>query len=359
MKQGQESFQKLWEKLEAERAGMKDYIANTQMLSFSTDENGTSQLQMVEPDSTIAQMGVTELAHRQMAARLKIPFKYYEMMRTEQPALLDTNVNTWLHEQPENRMVRTLHGNVRAFLSDRYQRLDNLELAHRVLKVLGENPLWAVGSCEVTETYLYIKVVSEKLKAEVVPGDVVQAGFVVSNSEVGLGCVKIEPLVYRLVCSNGMIRNDMAHRKYHVGKRREEFEFGAELYRDETVQADQKAYFMKVEDILRGAVNEQLFESAVSQMRMAKLQKIENDPIATVKLLGESYRFTEAETMQVGANYLKENDFTKYGLANAVTRMSQEIDDYNRATDFERFGGQILDGGIDFLLKSVDARKVG
>ena len=166
MKQGQESFQKLWEKLEAERAGMKDYIANTQMLSFSTDENGTSQLHMVEPDNTIDQMGVTELAHRQMAARLKIPFKYYEMMRTEQPALLDTNVNTWLHEQPENRMVRTLHGNVRAFLSDRYQRLDNLELAHRVLKVLGENPLWAVGSCEVTETYLYIKVVSEKLKAE-------------------------------------------------------------------------------------------------------------------------------------------------------------------------------------------------
>lgn len=359
MKQGQESFGKLYKKLEEERASMRDYIAPTQKLKFSTDENGKSTLLMDEADNSIAQFGVSELAHRQMAARLKIPFKYYEMMRNEQPALLDTNVNTWLYEAPENRMVRTLRGQVRAFLSDRYQRLDNLELAHRVVKVLGENPMWAVGSCEVTETYLYIKVVSDRLKEEVVPGDVVQAGFVVSNSEVGLGCVKIEPLVYRLVCSNGMIRNDMAHRKYHVGKRQEEFEFGAELFRDETVRADQEAYFMKVEDILRGAINEELFKNTVQQMRMAKMQKIENDPIATVKLLGESYRFTEAETMMVGANYLKENDYSKYGLANAVTRTSQDIDDYNRATEFERFGGQVLDGGIDFLLKNIDARKVG
>lgn len=358
MKQGQESFGKLWEKLEAERAGMRDYVANTQMLQFSTDKEGASTLLMEEPNNTVSQMGVSDLAHRQMAARLQIPFKYYEKMRVEQPALLDTNVNTWLHERPENRMVRTLFGNVRAILSDRYQRLDNLELAHRVLKVLKENPLWAVGSCEVTETFLYIKVVSDKLKAEVEPGDVVQAGFVVSNSEVGLGCVKIEPLIYRLVCSNGMIRQELAHRKYHVGKRIDDFEFGAELYRDETIEQDNKTYFMKVEDILRGAVNEKLFENTVQSMRLAKLKQIPQDPVATVKLLGDSYRFTESETMLIGANYMRENDYTQYGLMNAVTRASQEIKDYNRATEFERIGGQLLDD-IGFLLKDVDSRKVG
>lgn len=37
---------------------------------------------------------------------------------------------------------------------------------------------------------------------EVRKGDIVQAGVMISNSEVGLGAVSIQPLVYRLVCTN-------------------------------------------------------------------------------------------------------------------------------------------------------------
>ena len=36
------------------------------------------------------------------------------------------------------------------------------------------------------------------------PGDVVQAGVSISNSETGRGAVSVCPLVYRLVCTNGM-----------------------------------------------------------------------------------------------------------------------------------------------------------
>lgn len=357
MKQGQENFEKLWKKLQEERAGMKDYVANTKKLKFET-ANGSSTLLMEEQPDTFTRFGVTELAHRQMADRLKIPYKYYELMRVNQPELLDTNVNTWLFNKPENRMIRTLFGNVRAFLSDRYQRIDNLELAYRIVKVMGENQSWAVGSCEVTDTRLYVKVVSDRLKTEVVPGDVVQAGFVVSNSEVGLGSVKIEPLVYRLVCKNGLIVQDRVHQRYHVGQRCLETEFGTELFRDETIKTDQRAYFMKIEDILRGALNAELFENTVERMRQAKTKRIEADPVETVKVLADSYKFTEAEQMQVGAHYLAGSDYTQYGLVNAVTRASQDIDDYNRATEFEKFGGQLLDGGVDFIVRSIASRKL-
>lgn len=355
MKQGQENFEALWKKLQEERAGMKDYVANTKKLKFETAE-GKSTLLMEEQPDTFTRFGVSELAHRQMADRLHIPYKYYDLMRTSQPELLDTNVNTWLYNKPENRMIRTLFGNVRAFLSDRYQRIDNLELAFRIVKVMGENQSWAVGSCEVTDTRLYVKVVSDKLKTEVVPGDVVQAGFVVSNSEVGLGSVKIEPLVYRLVCKNGLIVQDRVHQRYHVGQRCVETDFGTELFREETIKTDQKAYFMKIEDILRGALNKELFESAVDRMRQAKMRRIDADPVETVKLLADSYKFTEAEQMQVGAHYIAGHDFTHYGLVNAVTRTSQDIDDYNRATEFEKYGGQLLDGGIDFIVRNISSR---
>ena len=75
-----------------------------------------------------------------------------------------------------------------------------------------------VVSCEVTENRMFIKVVNHRLEAEVMPGDIVRAGVVISNSEVGLGAVSVRPLVYRLVCTNGMIVNDFGERKAHVGR---------------------------------------------------------------------------------------------------------------------------------------------
>ena len=47
-----------------------------------------------------------------------------------------------------------------------------------------------------------------RTKGEPGTGDIVQAGVVISNSETGLGAVCIQPLIYRLVCSNGMVVND-------------------------------------------------------------------------------------------------------------------------------------------------------
>ena len=50
---------------------------------------------------------------------------------------------------------------------------------------------------------------------DVVPGDTVQGGVIISNSEVGLGAVSVQPLLYRLVCTNGMVVNDLGERRTH------------------------------------------------------------------------------------------------------------------------------------------------
>ena len=36
-------------------------------------------------------------------------------------------------------------------------------------------------SCDITETHRHLKVINKTMKVEIVPGDVVQAGFVISN----------------------------------------------------------------------------------------------------------------------------------------------------------------------------------
>lgn len=215
MKQGQKSIETLYDELERQRNARQDFIADTRSLAIHTANNRS--IIRVASNEEVMTYGVTELAHRQIADRLKIPFGYYERMRNEIPELLDSNVNNWLSKNPEKRMLRTLDGGLRAFLSDRYRRLDNLELLDHVLPVIGEMKGAQVVSCDVTETHLYLKVVNKLLKAEVSVGDVVQAGFVISNSEVGLGALKVEPLVFRLVCKNGLINKDYSHKKYHTG----------------------------------------------------------------------------------------------------------------------------------------------
>ena len=60
------------------------------MMHFSTDGDGRSQM-MIETQEGAAPFGITELAKRQLADKLGIPFQYFDRMRAEQPALLDRN----------------------------------------------------------------------------------------------------------------------------------------------------------------------------------------------------------------------------------------------------------------------------
>ena len=331
MKQGIKTIQNLYQKLERQREVRKDLIADTRSLNVSSTD-GMSILNITTSEEILA-FKVSDIAHRQIADRLNIPSKYYERMRSEYPALLDKNINGWLMKNQEKRMLRTLDGKLRAFLSDRYRRLDNLELVDHVLPVIAQMRGCEVVSCDVTETHLYLKIINKTMKAEVVPGDVVQAGFVISNSEIGLGALKVEPLVYRLVCKNGLISKDYAHKKYHTGRQVEDTDNAYELYSDATLAADDKAYFMKVQDIVSAAVDESKFTLTVNKMRTAMNMKTGENPVETVEVLGNRYILNKNERASILRHFIMGNDFSQYGLVNAVTRSSQDVADYNRATE--------------------------
>ena len=345
MKQGIKTIQNLYGELERQRAARKDLIADTRSITVNS-VNGLSML-TVATDSDKLSYRISEIAHRQIADRLGIPYKYYERMRQENPALLDSNINSWLNTTPEKRMLRTLDGTLRAFLSDRYRRLDNLELVDHVLPVIAAMKGCEIASCDVTETHLYLKVINKTMKTEIVPGDIVQAGFVVSNSEIGLGALKVEPLVYRLVCKNGLISKDFAHKKYHTGRQVEDTDNAYELYSDATLAQDDKAYFMKVQDIVSAAVDETKFMLTVNKLRMAKDLKTGDDPVQTVEVLGDRYVLNKNERASILRHFIMTGEFTQYGLVNAVTRSSQDVADYNRATELERIGGTLLDESVE------------
>lgn len=341
------TLQELAIELDRQNQAKRDLLVDTPALQLN-HTNGVLTLSIdsapvTSRDSIIEQMGVNDIAHRQIGQHLGIPAKYYDKMRSTFPELLAQNVNGWFNQTPSRRMIRTLDGTARAFLSDRYRRIDNHEVAQAVLPIIGSMPGATVESCDLTDSRLYIKVVDPRVTAEIVKGDVVQAGVIITNSEVGLGSVNVSPLIYRLVCSNGMIAQDAGIRKYHVGRLNEQGGDNYEIYRDETIEADDRAFLMKLEDTVRAAVDEAQFTKLVGKLRESTEAKIEATVVPrVVELAANEFNLTQDEGRGVLGHLIEGGDLSLYGLANAVTRHAKDVESYDRSTELEATGYKII-----------------
>jgi len=336
MKTGK-TLQELAIEIERQNEVKKDYIASTADMEMTVtryeDKDGGHAVPLLGLTG-MNPFTLNGIAHDQIGTKLGIPSKYYDRMLDETPELLADNVNTWLHKQPSKRMVRTLDGTARAFLSDKYRRIDNHEIATAVLPMIAEMKGATVESCEITERRMYLKVLNPRVQSEIVTGDVVQSGILISNSETGHGSVSVMPLVYRLVCKNGMIAADHGQRKFHSG-RTNETDDSYEVFRTETIQADDKAFIMKLQDIVRATANTIQFERIVTAMKTGTAAKITGNVPEVVELASKSYGFLEKESQGILDHLIKGGDLTLYGLANAVTRHAQDVESYDRSTELE------------------------
>ena len=341
MKAGK-TLQELAAELERQQLAKKDLIVSTGVLSMDSRDDGGIALNVMG-GQMIQHYDVGEIAHRQIGQFLKIPATYYDRMRREYPQLLTLNANGWFAQMPQaKRMLRTLDGTARALLSDRYRRIDNFEVASAVLPIISRMEGAGVESCELTDSRMYLKVVNPRVTAEIKKGDIVQAGVLISNSEVGMGSVTVSPLIYRLVCSNGMIAEDGKLRKYHVGRANESRE-DFSIYRNETIEADDKAFLMKLEDSVKAAVDQARFAAIVDKLRESTEATFQPQQVQqVVELASKEYGFTDSESSGILGHLAAGGDLSLYGLANAVTRQAQDVASYDRSTELEATGYRII-----------------
>lgn len=342
MKQGR-SLQEVMVELDRQSRAKKDYIGPAESFHLRDDgrtfeiNHATSREQEV--------FNTTQLFHRQIASTLGIPVKYYDMMAAQKPELLAQNVNAWFSDRGNSYMIRSMdYGSgpvARALLSERYRRIDNMEIASAVLPLFAGRAEYEVISCEVTENRLYLKIVNHRLEMAVVPGDYVQAGVVISNSEVGLGSVSVQPLLYRLVCTNGMVVNDMGERKNHVGRSAKALEDSFQIYSDETIEAEDKAFLLKLRDVTTAAIEESRFAQVVGRLQESVGVKITGKVPEVVQLTGKVYDLNQNEQDNILSYLISGGDLSQYGLSNAITRASQDVENYDRATALEGIGWQV------------------
>lgn len=290
----------------------------------------------------------TNWAHNQVANYLDIPKSYYDRMLEEDRGLLAKNVNTWLQTKApeERRMLRTTDGRLRGFLSSRYRRLDSYDLMNSIFPTLRDNDMQIV-SAELTERRLYIKATHPKMRGLVKTGDEVIGGVTISTSDVGAGSLRIEPYALRLVCTNGLI-SESAIKKYHVGKDASE-EALFHILSDEANEAEDRAFFLKVRDVLMDSIRPETFTRQVNRFKDASVDEIKNvgDLKGVVELAARHAGITNKGIKEdILAQLATGNEgagLTRWGLANSFTAVAKKTTiDYDTSVDLERAGGLII-----------------
>jgi hypothetical protein len=351
MKNGKmHNLQEMAAELERRAAAKRDLIVPTPKLQalligdkFQLDVDGKELLT------------VNDLAHRQIGEHAGIPAVYYDKMRKEAPDLLADNINRWFREEPSNRLVRTMEGQVRAFLSDKYKPIENEDMARATLPALLELDL-EIMSSEITERRFYIKAVDKKVSRELAKiggnfGDgkhvilrTVSPALTISNSEVGFGAASVLGGVYDAFCSNLASFGERSVRKYHVGSSNE---IGADetyaVLSDETKKLTDQATLAQMTDVVKAAFDRARFDSLVAKIEGTQADKIEGDPVKVVSFAAKRFGLNETEGKDVLRHLIEGASLTRFGLYNAITRASQDVPDYDRASELERTGGKIIE----------------
>lgn len=345
------------ESLASELARMQetkiDYVIDTRRASMSwahADGNVADGTALLQFDTAEEPFGgpINDHAHGQIAARLGIPKRYYDRMRADHPQLLTANVNGWFTKQPERRMVRTLDGTVRAFVSDRYRRLDNFDLMERaVIPALRDHDGIRFLIANLTPERMVLRCLLPSVQREVglQVGDIVQAGFQLRNSEVGATALAVEPFVWKLDCLNGMVSNVAAIRAYHIGRRitDDDLREDAKLtYAQDTIHADDKATFLKCRDAIRAALSETVLDEIVQQMRDAATGQEVVQPVVATEKLASTFALTETEGQSVLMSLARGGDMSRWGMVNAVTDAAKQAASFDRQEEMERLGGKLL-----------------
>ena len=353
MKTGR-SLQELAMEITRQARTKRDFIVSTESAELATfsehAEGGRFGLQF-PVGGTQAIFAVGDIAHAQIAERLEIPKRYYDRMRVDYPELLVNNVNSWFRKEPEKRMVRTLDGRARAFLSSRYRPVDHYDVAEHVLPLVAQYQ-WDVKACEVTETRMYLKVVSEQIRAEVRPAvrdrvhtHVVHPGFIISNSEVGMGALKVQPTVHWEHCLNLAVMGDYGAMRNHIGKDNASMvvDGGIEFFTNETRRLDDAAFWAKTRDLIGATLSTEVFKAMVEKFTKATEMKIEGRPTEAIEVFADKFQLSKSEKDGVLDFLIRGGDFSLYGLSGAVTRYSQDVQSFDRATELEQLGGSVIE----------------
>jgi len=315
----------------------------------------------------------TDVFDEGVAAKLGIPAGYLKRLRNERPDIYDINVNGWLKgikdqptyadapADPRSFLLRTFksdesgHGIARAFLSDRYGIIDNLDALHAALAgaMAVEGDL-TVDSADLTERRMVVRVVAPEVQALAptllkgyrspfngASGDenpVLWAGFQIANSEVGSGAFTITPRLVVQICTNGMTVTKDALRSVHLGGKMGE---GVIDWSRDTEQKALELITAKASDAVRTFLNVEYMNHVIAGWEREAAAELET--VEAVRDITKPLAFSVDQTEAIIAQFVKGGQMTRGGVVNAITAFAQTVEDGDEQYEVEAKALRLLD----------------
>lgn len=113
----------------------------------------------------------TDVCDGGVADKLGIPSAYLRRLRSQRPELYDANVNGWLQVDSRRFLIRGLCGDngdgvARAFLSDGYKIIDNLDVLLAALDGVRQAGIEVqIDGCDLTERRMYVRIVAAQIRS--------------------------------------------------------------------------------------------------------------------------------------------------------------------------------------------------
>ena len=79
----------------------------------------------------------------------------------------------------------------------------------------------------------------------------------------------------------------------------------------------------------------------VGEVRFGQIVRIPRRIYETIDVV-EKYDLSSDERTQVMRNLIEGGDVTQWGLTNAVTRIANDVESYDRAVELEEIGGKVV-----------------
>lgn len=371
-------------------------------LANITSENGIITVAGTSVFGEDSRVNPTEIADSQIATKLGIPPSYIKTLRNENRYdIYDANINGWTqgfrspegvepcesdsrYRAPDKRTVllRTFvsddigeTGVLRAVLSDRYARIDNLDVLTAALSgVRDTGANVEVVGCDLTETRMTIRIAAPDILVHApkllknyrspfgdgvydhragnlqevpqwaqekfgVNADGVFAGFVITNSETGGGAFTITPRFMVLRCTNGLMITKDVLRQVHLGSK---LDHGEIKWSDDTQQKTLALVTAQTRDAVATFLDEEYVTKVIEGLSEIAETEL-TDPQKTIEFVGKKLLFSEEATAGILGHFIKGGQVTAGGVLQAVTSYAQTVDNPDQAYFFESKGLEALE----------------
>lgn len=329
-KDAKQKFDELLKKLEDEQKLRKDIPMPLNTLRVNDDFTFRSE--------ETGRVEFTDFAFNQLCQQVTdftLPADYFKKLYKAHPEKAVADINWHLENgKGATRKLRLTGNEVRGIVSEQYIPYDNLDALTLFMDTAKRE---GFNNFELKNDHLSDKIMFLRFTF---PDTAVSLGRTIDgkddknflaldllNSEVGSASIIVNPSIWRLVCTNGMVE-----KKAQYG-----------LFKQRHINFDPATVNSRIQNSIVTGIK--TGEEILDKFGRSRNVKIQN-PYEVITHHGQRKAYSDKILKGLRESFEKEPENNLYGVVNAFTRTAQNLGSIERKIEMEQFASKILDEGL-------------